>query len=111
MGVMKPTQSKDSSSALHWLEEHGDALYAYALTRVRSADAAEDIVQETLLAALTAKETFAGQSAQRTWLLGILKHKLIDHLRKSIRQRPLTELDADVTAECFTEQGEWKISS
>src|SRR5215472_16031942 len=93
----------DASPALHWLEEHGDALYAYALPRVRNADAAEDLVQETLLAALAGQERFAGQSAERTWLMGILKHKLIDHLRKSIRQRPLSELEIDVTTEFFTE--------
>jgi RNA polymerase sigma-70 factor (ECF subfamily) len=101
----------DASPALHWLEEHGDALYAYALPRVRNADAAEDLVQETLLAALAGQERFAGQSAERTWLMGILKHKLIDHLRKSIRQRPLSELEIDVTSEFFTERGLWKISS
>lgn len=104
-------QSGTSSAASRWLDEHGDALYAFALQRVRSADAAEDIVQETLLAALSAQQKFAGQSSERTWLMGILKHKLIDHLRKSIRQRPLSELDVDVTSEFFTEHGEWRVSS
>jgi RNA polymerase sigma factor (sigma-70 family) len=82
--------------AARWLEEHGDALYSYALPRVRNADAAEDLVQETLLAAIKGRKSFAGRSAERTWLTGILKHKLIDHLRKSARQRPLSELDVDV---------------
>ena len=100
----------DTSPALRWLEDHGDALYAYALPRVRNPDAAEDLVQETLLAGLVGLERFGGQSAERTWLMGILKHKLIDHLRKSIRQRPLSELDVDLTSEFFTEQGHWKVS-
>lgn len=99
-----------ASPALRWLEDHGDALYAYALQRVRNPDAAEDLVQETLLAGLAGLERFGGQSAERTWLMGILKHKLIDHLRKSIRQRPLSELDVDVTSEFFTEHGHWKVS-
>jgi RNA polymerase sigma-70 factor (ECF subfamily) len=110
MGATSP-QSQNSSAAVGWLDQHGDALYAFALQRVRSADAAEDIVQETLLAALTAQEKFQGQSSERTWLMGILKHKLIDHLRQSVRQRPLSELNVDVTSEFFTEHGEWRISS
>jgi RNA polymerase sigma-70 factor (ECF subfamily) len=101
----------EETPALRWLEEHGDALYAYALPRVRNADAAEDLVQETLLAGLAGRERFAGQSAKRTWLMGILKHKLIDYLRKSIRQRPLSELEIDVSSEFFTERGEWKVST
>ena len=99
-----------STHALRWLEEHGDALYAYALPRVRNPDVAEDLVQETLLAAIKAHKDFAGLSAERTWLTGILKHKLIDHLRKSVRQRPLSELDVDVSDEFFDSKGEWKVS-
>jgi len=97
--------------ALRWLEEHGDALYAYALPRVRNPDAAEDLVQETLLAGIKAHKNFAGQSAERTWLIGILKHKLIDHLRKSVRQRPLAELDVEVAEEFFDSRGQWKTPS
>jgi RNA polymerase sigma-70 factor (ECF subfamily) len=97
--------------AVRWLEEHGDALYAYALARVRNADVAEELVQETLLAGLKGRKSFAGLSAEKTWLTGILKHKLIDHLRKSARQRPLSELEADVTDEFFNGRGEWKAPS
>jgi RNA polymerase sigma-70 factor (ECF subfamily) len=110
MNTSVPEPPTNASPALRWLEEHGDALYAYALPRVRNPDLAEDLVQETLLAGLAGRERFAGQSAERTWLMGILKHKLIDYLRKSIRQRPLSELDLDVTSEFFTEHGHWKVS-
>src|SRR5689334_5348279 len=103
--------TSNSTHALRWLDEHGDALYAYALPRVRNADVAEDLVQETLLAAIKAHKNFAGNSAERTWLTGILKHKLIDHLRKSTRQRPLSELDVDVTEEFFDSRGQWKAAS
>ncbi|HXE53451.1 MAG TPA: sigma-70 family RNA polymerase sigma factor [Tepidisphaeraceae bacterium] len=97
-------------SASRWLDDHGDALYAYALARVRSPEAAEDLVQETLLAGLSAHHRFEGNSAERTWLFGILKHKLLDHLRKAIRQRPLTEIESDVDAEFFSGGGHWKLS-
>jgi RNA polymerase sigma-70 factor (TIGR02943 family) len=73
-------------SASDWLAEHGDALFAYAMTRLRDRHACEDLVQETLLAAWTARASFAGQSQLRTWLIGILRHKLIDRLRKNSRE-------------------------
>jgi RNA polymerase sigma-70 factor (ECF subfamily) len=69
-----------------WLDTHGDALFRYAFLRVRDRDAAEDLVQETLLAALQAQRNFAGGSSERTWLVGILKHKLADHWRRSGRE-------------------------
>src|SRR5438093_6382902 len=65
-----------------WVDEHGDVLYRYALTRVRKPDIAQDLVQETMLAAMRSHEKFAGQSSVRSWLCGILKHKLCDHFRK-----------------------------
>ena len=101
----------EPSHAVRWLEEHGDALYGYALARVRNPEAAEDVVQEALVAGLKGRKSFAGRSAERTWLMGILKHKLIDQLRLSARQRPLSELDVDVTGEFFDKSGQWKAVS
>ncbi len=77
---------KDLSSPDRWLDEHGDALFGFALTRVRDRGTAEDLVQETLLAAWRGRESFAGGSTERTWLIGILKHKLTDHWRRSSRE-------------------------
>jgi RNA polymerase sigma-70 factor (ECF subfamily) len=77
------------SSPEHWLDEHGDALFRYAHLRTRDRSVAEDLVQETLLAALRARANFAGKSAERTWLIGILKHKLADYWRKHAREVPL----------------------
>ncbi len=65
-----------------WLEEHGDALFRYALTRLPEREVAEDVVQETFLAALRARESYSGQASERTWLTGILKHKILDCYRK-----------------------------
>ena len=72
-----------------WLEQHGDTLYRYAYFRINDAALAEDLVQDTLLAALQAQESFAGRSTERTWLIGILKNKLIDHLRKYSREQTM----------------------
>ena len=82
-----------------WLDEHGDALYRYARFRLNDAALAEDLVQETLLAALQAQGSFAGRSTERTWLIGILKNKLIDHLRKTCREITVdTGSDEDLDA-------------
>jgi RNA polymerase sigma-70 factor, ECF subfamily len=97
------------AAAVRWLQEHGDALYGYALPRVRGEDAAEDLVQETLLAALAGHARFAGAAAERTWLIGILKHKLVDHLRKAVRQRALSEVQADESSEMFDRRGNWNV--
>lgn len=78
-----------------WISAHGDALYAYALRRLGSPDEAEDAVQECLVAALGAARPFAGDSAERTWLVGILKHKVLDVLRARYRRKTI---DSDVSA-------------
>ena len=75
-----------------WVDEHGDYLYRYARARVSGREEAEDLVQETFLAALQAADTFAGRSTLRTWFTGILKNKLIDRLRR----RHATQVAADL---------------
>jgi len=76
-----------------WLDEHGDALYRFALIRVRDAATAEDLVQETLLAALRARDRFAGDASERTWLIAILKNKIVDHFRRRTHESPLPETE------------------
>ena len=92
-----------------WLERHGDYLYGYAMVRVRDAAVAEDLVQETLLAALQGFASFDGRSSERTWLIGILKHKLIDHFRRSSREPASSTVPDDVFehTEYFRDSGEW----
>jgi RNA polymerase sigma-70 factor (TIGR02943 family) len=92
-----------------WLDEHGDVLYRYAIVRVRKPDIAQDLVQETMLAALRSYEKFAGLSSVRSWLCGILKHKLGDYFRKLGRETSFTDLEflADECAEKFVPEGYW----
>jgi RNA polymerase sigma-70 factor (ECF subfamily) len=80
-----------------WLAEHGDALYRFAYFRVFDAAAAEDLVQETLLAAWRARGSFRGEASVRTWLIGILKRKAIDFLRARTREQPLAHDTDDDT--------------
>jgi len=97
-------------AAARWLEEHGDALYAYAKARVRDQSVAEDLVQEALLAAIVSADQFLGQAAERTWLIGILKHKLLDHLRRQLRERPASDFPGDNMADLFDRHGHWKVA-
>lgn len=85
---MTQTQSHE------WLTQHGDYLYRFALARLRDPHQAEDVVQETLLAAMQSPN-YAGKSAARTWLTGILKHKIIDLMRKHMREQPVAGLGED----------------
>lgn len=64
-----------------WVERYADYLFNYAVGQVRDVPVAEDLVQDTLLAAFHTQDRFAGRSSERTWLTGILRHKILDHLR------------------------------
>jgi RNA polymerase sigma-70 factor, ECF subfamily len=91
------------------LERHRPYLLRFALLQLRERSAAEDAVQDTLLAAIQGASQFAGQSSARTWLVGILKHKIIDSIRKTARERPIEsrrESDlAESTDAFFAEDG------
>lgn len=71
------------------LERHRPYLLRFALVQLRDRSGAEDAVQETLLAAIQGASRFAGESSLRTWLVGILKHKIIDSIRKTAREQPV----------------------
>jgi RNA polymerase sigma-70 factor (ECF subfamily) len=93
-----------------WVDQHGDALYRYALMRLRDPASAEEAVQETFLAALRARDRFSGLSTERTWLVGILKHKIVDFIRKHSREKPPAdgELLDRIEQDTFTDEGRWK---
>ncbi len=94
-----------------WLRDYGDYLYRYALTRLRDQSAAEDAVQETLLAALKAQQNFRGDSAIKTWLVGILKHKIIDHYRKTGKEKLSESLEQTLSTEDsdYDDRGHWSV--
>lgn len=74
----------------HWVERYGDYLFNFAIVRVNDREKAEDLVQETFLAGLKAKDRFMGKSTERTWLTSILKRKVIDIYRKQYSSRELS---------------------
>jgi RNA polymerase sigma-70 factor (ECF subfamily) len=67
------------------LAAHRGAMLRFARRRIRDEALAEDAVQDALLAALSARQGFQGQSALRTWLFGILNHKIQDVFRRETR--------------------------
>lgn len=94
-----------------WVDRHGDYLYRYAVGRVRRGEVAEDLVQEALLAAWRGRAKFGGRASERSWLTAILKRKLIDWLRATVRQRGRTAPgDDDWSDRLFTGSGKWKTA-
>jgi RNA polymerase sigma-70 factor, ECF subfamily len=79
-----------SPAATEELGRYRPQLLSFAMRRLRNRDQAEDAVQETLLAALE-DQGFEGRSSLETWLIGILKHKLVDAVRTSARETPLED--------------------
>lgn len=110
MDTGQPASNPRGLDPDRWVEQHGDCLYRYALLRVHQADTAAEIVQETFLAALRSRGSFAGQSTERTWLMGILKHKLIDHLRARQREGSDDRVEEAATTldDFFDSRGLWK---
>lgn len=99
----------------NWVDEYGDFLYRYALSKVKNPSIAEDLVQETFLAALKARQNFQGRSTAKTWLVAILKHKIVDHIRKKVREQTSDKVESlfDTAADDsgdtpFNGRGGWK---
>ena len=88
-GEVRPAVGSPDPS--EWVADHGDALFRYACARLRDREAAEELVQETFLSALAARDGFRGESAIRTWLTAILRRKIADHHRHVGRTEDVPE--------------------
>ncbi len=99
---------KDSLDSHQWVDRYGDLMFRYTLVRVKDRETAEEIVQATLVAALQAKDSFAGRSTEKSWLFGILKHKIMDHFRDLKKNRTFDLLpDDDPDPLSFDATGHW----
>ncbi|WP_339896248.1 sigma-70 family RNA polymerase sigma factor [uncultured Algibacter sp.] len=65
-----------------WIDLYSDYLFNYTIARVSDREKAQDLVQDTFLAGLKSMKNFKGEASERTWLISILKRKIIDHYRK-----------------------------
>jgi RNA polymerase sigma-70 factor (ECF subfamily) len=92
-----------------WVDRYGDYLFRYAMLRLRDRSRAEDLVQETFLAALKDRHSFSGDSSEGTWLVAILKHKIIDHFRRQSREAPFPggDLSDPPGGDPFKADGHW----
>jgi RNA polymerase sigma-70 factor (ECF subfamily) len=108
------SRAEPSAVSFDEVERFRGYLMRYALLQLRDSTAAEDVVQETLLAALEGSDRFSGRSTIKTWLTGILKHKIIDQLRRKSREQPLLQGDDDERSEgdvadaLFKADGHWQ---
>ncbi len=93
MNNLCPTPTKEDVEFKSGIERHRDYLYYNAVGRLRNRELAEDAVQDSFLAALRGARKFAGQSSERTWLTGILKHKVCDQVRRACRDRAIFQSD------------------
>ena len=98
-------------TATHHLELEAlrPVLVRFAVLQLRNESLAEDVVQETLIAVLEKPDRFAGQSSLRTYVTGILKHKIVDVMRASKREFPIEagadQSDADAIDALFKPDG------
>jgi RNA polymerase sigma-70 factor (ECF subfamily) len=94
-----------------WVDRFGDILFRFALLRVGNPGLAEDLVQETLCSAFESQKWFSGRSTEKTWLVGILKHKIADYFRRSGREAVQADsggLPEVEDGDFFDERGRWK---
>ncbi len=89
-----------------WVDEYADYLFNYAIGRVNDAEIVKDLVQETFLAGLKSAKNFKGDAAERTWLIAILKRKVIDHYRKINSQKGQAEVRMEYSQH-IDAQGDW----
>ncbi len=93
-------------SPSRWLDEHGDALYRYAVAMVKDPTVAEELVQDAFVAGLESLPRYRGKSNPRGWLFGILRHKIHDHFRRTLRQKML-DGSAEAEPDLFDAGGAW----
>ncbi|MFL5753590.1 MAG: sigma-70 family RNA polymerase sigma factor [Bacteroidia bacterium] len=78
---------------MKWVDKYGNYLLNFAFLRINKQELAEDLVQDTFLSALKAKDQFRGDASEKTWLTGILKNKIIDHYKKASTRYEMREMD------------------
>jgi RNA polymerase sigma-70 factor, ECF subfamily len=106
-----PTKSMADADFSKLIHTHRGYLLRVAVLQLRDNDLAEDVVQDTLMAALQGAAGFSGRSSLKTWLTGILKHKIVDAIRKKGRGPIVSSLDEESRVDdfdaLFDESGHW----
>ncbi len=90
----------------NWVDQYADYLFNYAVSRVSDSEIAKDLVQETFFAGLKSAKNYKGTAAERTWLIAILKRKVIDHYRKINSKKGKAEVRMNYSSQNDTD-GDW----
>ena len=90
----------------NWVQAHADYLFNYTISRVNNHEMAKDLVQETFFAGLKAMKNFQGKASERTWLISILKRKIIDYYRKINSAKGKAEVKVNFYSD-GEKEGEW----
>ena len=93
-----------------WVDNYGDVLFAFAVTRLRDRNLAEEAVQETFLSALKYIHQYQQTGSEGAWLMGILKRKVIDQARSQAKQ-PASLANDPVVSALFDKRGNWSKSA
>ena len=93
----------------HWVDLYADELFSYAYSKTGKEPLSQDLVQDTFLSALNARNNFHGNSSEKTWLYAILKNKIADHYKKASTRYEVAvgKSEADPTSAFFTNDEEW----
>lgn len=89
-----------------WVDQYADYLFNYAIGKVSDVETAKDLVSETFLAGLKSAKNYKGEAAERTWLIAILKRKVIDYYRKSNSKKGRAEVRMNLGGHDENE-GDW----
>jgi len=89
-----------------WIDLYSDYLFNYTVSRVSDREVAQDLVSETFLAGLNSMKNFKGEASERTWLISILKRKIIDHYRKINSKKGKAEVRMSYSGDSENE-GDW----
>ena len=108
----KPMENSSSISnkikIQQWVESYADDLYRWAFHKTNQKEVAEDLVQETFLAAFSSLDSFQEKSKPKTWLFSILNHKVLDYHRKHYQKTQTTPFEKTFLETFYNAQGSWK---
>lgn len=88
-----------------WIHLYSDYLFNYTISRVNDREIAKDLVQDTFVAGLNSMKNFKGQASERTWLISILKRKIIDYYRKINSNKGKAEIRMSYSGD--ENEGDW----
>jgi RNA polymerase sigma-70 factor (ECF subfamily) len=108
--MMRQREQMDASHPDQWLDRYGDYMYRYVIARVNNEAIAEDIVQEALVSAIQSYKRFRGRSSIKTWLIAILKRKIVDYYRRSGSYQHTDDIEsvANRVDGLFDDTGHWR---